>query len=148
MPEYGIVNPVDVISTVPVNATAQLALPGTDAVAVPVQLIVPLLPSVACAEPVPVICTLPLQMVLNVPATDVAVMLVIVHAKAPHEFCGSADSVDAYVPVLRLVEISDVVVTAVAGASVVIESLHAAVARRDTTAATVKNLMRMSQTLA
>lgn len=87
--------PEDVTSTVPLSATAQLLLPGTDATAEPVQLIVPLLASVACADPVPVSCTLPLQIVLNVPATDVAVMLVIVQVKAPQEFCGSADCVDA-----------------------------------------------------
>ena len=76
--------PVAAGLTVPLSATAQLLLPGTAAVAVPVQLIVPLPASVACAEPVPLIGVVPLQVAENVPVTDVAVKLVIVHVKPPH----------------------------------------------------------------
>jgi hypothetical protein len=76
--------PVAAGLTVPLSATAQLLLPGTAAVAVPVQWIVPLLASVAVAEPLPLIGVLPLQVVENVPDTEVAVKLVIVHEKLPH----------------------------------------------------------------
>jgi len=76
--------PVAAGLTVPLSATAQLLLPGTEAMAVPVQLIVPLFASVACAEPLPVIGVLPLQVAENVPDTEVAVKLVIVHEKPPH----------------------------------------------------------------
>jgi hypothetical protein len=76
--------PVEAGVTVPLSATAQLLLPGTEATAVPVQLIVPLLPTVAVAEPVPFIGALPLQVAANVPDTEVAVRLVIVHEKPPH----------------------------------------------------------------
>lgn len=73
-------------SIVPLNETAQLLLPGTDAIAVAVQLIVPP-DSVAVAEPLPDIGTLPLQVAENVPETDVMVTLVIVHLNPLHVPC-------------------------------------------------------------
>ncbi len=79
--------PVELGVMLPLSATAQLLLPGTEAVAVPVQLIVPLLPSVAVAEPMPFICVLPLHVAANEPETDVAVSVVIVHENPPHVPC-------------------------------------------------------------
>ena len=107
VPEYGMRKPVGVISTVPASATAQLLLPGTDAVAVPVQLIVlPLI--VACAVPLPDICTLPLQVAAKVPETEVADTLVIVHVKPPHvPDWDDIGVVDAHAPALRLEVSSD-----------------------------------------
>jgi hypothetical protein len=103
-------NPVDTGSSVPLSATAQLLLPGTDAAAVPVQLIVPFDASVACADPVPLIGTLPLHVAEKLPDTDVAVMLEIVQENPPQvPCCDPADCVDEKVPALRLVLRSDVV---------------------------------------
>jgi len=109
--------PVDTGSSVPLSATAQLLLPGTDAVAVPVQLIVPFDASVACADPLPLIGTLPLQVAEKFPDTDVAVMLEIVHENPPHvPCCDPADCVDEKVPVFRLVLRRDVVAVDCTGA--------------------------------
>jgi len=140
--------PVDVISTVPLSATAQLLLPGTEAVAVPVQLIVPLLPSVACAEPVPDIGTLPLQVAANAPDTEVAVRLVIVHEKPPHEpCCADIDCVDANVPMRRFVLSNDVVIAEVAEGDVAMPP-HAAAASSAASEAAEKSVERMGKTLA
>jgi hypothetical protein len=68
---------------VPLSATAQLLLPGTEAIAEPDQVIV-LPETVAVAEPVPDIGTLPLHVAENVPLTDVAVALVMVQVNPPH----------------------------------------------------------------
>jgi len=76
-----------VTSSVPLSATAQLPLPGTDAVAVPVQVIVPFDASVPCADPLPLICTLPLHVAEKLPDTDVAVILEIVQENPPHVPC-------------------------------------------------------------
>jgi hypothetical protein len=110
-------NPVETGSSVPLSATAQLLLPGTAAVALPDQVIVPFDPSVACADPVPLIGTLPLQVAEKFPDTDVAVMLEIVHENPPHvPACVPADCVDENVPVFRLVLRSDEVEADGAGA--------------------------------
>ena len=71
-------------SIVPLSETAQLLLPGTDATAVPVQLIVPFDARVALAVPLPLIGTEPLQVAEKLPETDVAVRLEIVQEKPPH----------------------------------------------------------------
>lgn len=121
MPEYGIRKPVDVGSSVPLSATAQLLLPGTEAVAVPVQLIVPFDPSVPVADPLPLIGTLPLQVAEKVPDADVAVMLVIVQENPPQvPCCDPTDWVEANVPVLRPALTSDAVALAAAGAVVLV----------------------------
>jgi hypothetical protein len=106
-----------VISIVPLSATAQLLLPGTDAVAVPVQLIVPFDARVAVAVPLPLIGTLPLQVAEKFPETDVAVMLAMVQENPPQApVCAPADCVDENVPVFRLVVKSEDAVLAVVGA--------------------------------
>lgn len=105
----------------PLSDTAQLLLPGTAAVAVPVQLIVPFDASVPCADPLPVIGTLPLQVAEKLPDADEAVMLEIVHENPPHvPCCAPTDCVDANVPVFRLVLKSEAVALAGAGAVVVL----------------------------
>lgn len=120
VPEYGIRKPAGIISIVPLSDTAQLLLPGTDAMPVPVQLIVPFGESVACADPLPLIGTLPLQVAEKVPAADVAVMLVIVHENPPHvPCCVPADCVDENVPAFKPAVTRDVVALAGAGAVLV-----------------------------
>jgi hypothetical protein len=97
-----------VISTVPLSATAQLLLPGTDAVAAPVQLMVPFDARLAVAVPLPLIGTAPLHVAEKFPETDVAVTLAIVHENPPHvPACAPADCVDENVPAFRLVLRSD-----------------------------------------
>ena len=119
MPEYGIRKPVDVGSSVPLSEIAQLLFPGTVAVPLPVQLIVPFDPRVPCADPLPLIGTLPLQVAEKVPDADVAVMLVIVQENPPHvPCCEPTACVDANVPAFRLVLSRDEVVLAAAGAVV------------------------------
>lgn len=113
--------PVDVTSSVPLSATAQLLLPGTVAVAVPVQLIVPFEASVPVADPLPFICAVPLQVAEKLPETDVAVMLVIVQENPPHvPCCAPTDCVDANVPVFKPVLTSDEAALAAAGAVVLV----------------------------
>lgn len=86
---------------VPLRAMAQALLPGTDAVPVPLQLM-PFTPMVACADPLPDICTLPLQVAENVPDTDVAVMFVMLHVNAPQvPDCEDAACTEDHVPTLR-----------------------------------------------
>ena len=143
------VSPVEVIWIVPLSATAQLLLPGTEVMAVPVQLIMPLLPSVAVAEPLPDIAMLPMQVAANVPETDVAVMLVIVHVNPPHvpgwpimDFVEEND-----VPVFRLVLSSDVVTAAVVE-GVVATLPHAVVTNSAAKDTTDKSLERMGGILA
>lgn len=137
------VSPVEVIWIVPLSATAQLLLPGTEVMAVPVQLIMPLLPRVAVADPVPLICVLPLQVAANVPDTEFTVRLVIVHEKPPHVPCWAViDCVDANVPVFRLVLSSDVVTAAVVE-GVVATLPHAVVTNSAAKDATDKSLERI-----
>lgn len=147
VPEWVMLRPVDAGLAVPFNDTAQLLLPGTDATAVLDQ-VMPFAVSVACAEPLPDICTVPLQVAENEPDTDVAVRLAIVHLKSPHvPCCAVAALVDAQVPALNPVEDSVVVPPASGDVAPVTIPPHAVVANRTATAAD-RSLKRMAGTVA
>lgn len=100
---------VPLICTEPDKLIAQALLPGTDAVAVPVQAIdAP--ESVAVAVPLPDTGTVPLQVAENVPVTLLAVAPVTDQVNPPQVLaCDDTDLVDENVPALNPAVTSDAV---------------------------------------
>lgn len=129
----------------PLRATAQLALPGIDAVAVPLQVIeVP--DTVAVAEPVPVMGTVPLQVAPNEPETDDAVRLVIVQVNAPQvPVWADAAWADDQVPVVTFVasETAAVVIDAAGAGDGDVATLPHADARTAAMTAEARTCRRM-----